>query len=162
MCLCVCPTLFSLTEFQCQARKYKTCTVYRESGLGRLLESSTDLPLTLQQVSDLEKEAEEGKSDLALRLISGTFLALDMKIETDIQELSITCLFLVTPGCGEWEQAKAGKRSADCLLAGAKGLLRIESRSVSFGLGVSLGDGYLALKDYVSSFQEVIDAEQSC
>lgn len=93
----------SLTEFQCQARKYETCTVCQESGLGRLLESSTDLPLTLQQVSDLGEAAEEGKSNLAPRLLSGTFLALDKKVETNIQKLNITCLFLVTPGCGEWE-----------------------------------------------------------
>lgn len=32
----------------------------------------------------------------------------------------------------------------------------------SFGLGVSLGDGYLNLKDCISSFQQVIDAGQSC
>lgn len=105
-------------------------------------------------MSDLEEEAEKRKSDLAPRLISGTFLALDMKIETDIQELSITCLFSVTPGWGEWEQANEGKKSGGCLLAGAKSLLRVESRrSVSFGLGVPLGDGCLGVKDYVSSFQ---------
>lgn len=82
----------------CQARKYKTCAVWWESRLGRFLESCTNLPLTLQQVSDLEKEAEEGKSNLAPRLRCGTILALDMK-----QRLTFRSWVSLVPGSGKWE-----------------------------------------------------------
>ncbi|EOA98361.1 hypothetical protein Anapl_06119 [Anas platyrhynchos] len=64
------------------------------------------LPLTMQQVPDVEEEAEEGKSDLARRLKNVAFLVLDKKTEIKGQEPSSAnsgksgrpCL-----GCKKWD-----------------------------------------------------------
>lgn len=80
-----------------------------------------------------------------------------MKTEADIQKRAslVSSQSPQVVGSGK----KQRKESADCLLVGAKGLLKVESRrSVSFGLGVPL-PGFERQRLLI---KEVTDAGQSC